>query len=262
MMLDEIIKNKKEEVERIKKYTPLKYFTDKIKVFKRPRDFKYAVASHGGPEAVRIVAEVKKASPSKGVLREGFVPYEIAKLYQTHGAAAISVVTDEKFFQGRPDYLPPIKNYLRLPVLRKDFIIDEIQVYETRSLDADAMLLIAAILEKGLLKGLLELSTSLGMATVVEVHNAHELDAALVAGAEIIGINNRNLATFETDINTTVELAPKVPKDKIVISESGINTPGDITALKKAGASAFLIGEALMRETDIGKKLRELRGVA
>jgi indole-3-glycerol phosphate synthase len=262
MMLDEIISNKKTEVEHLKKYTPLKFFQDKIKVFKRPRDFKYAIAGHGGPSAIRIIAEVKKASPSKGILREGFVPYEIAKLYQMHGAAAVSVVTDEKFFQGRPDYLPPIKNYLRLPVLRKDFIIDEIQVYETRALDADAMLLIVAILEKGQLKTLLDLSTSLGMLTVVEVHNAIELDIALTAGAEVIGINNRNLTTFETDIKTSLELLPNVPKDKIVIAESGINTAEDIATLKQAGASAFLIGEALMRAPDIGKKLKELRGIA
>lgn len=261
-ILDEIVAYKKQEVERTRSYFPLDKLKAQIKGVRPPRDFKYAVSGAGGPDAIRIIAEVKKASPSKGVLKADFYPYEIAKIYQTCGAVAVSVVTEERYFKGSLSYLTPIKNYLRLPVLRKDFIIDEYQVYETFIAGADAILLIAAILEKDHLKGLVELSQTLGMTPLVEVHSSDELKAGLEAGAVVIGINNRDLKTFKTDINLTATLAPEVPGDKILITESGIHTLDDIMKLKQAGAEAFLVGEALMTAPDIPKKLKELRGLA
>lgn len=260
MILDDILKYKREEAERLKKYTPASFLQKKIDSLKKPRDFAYSISQKGGPDAIRIIAEVKKASPSKGVLKAAFYPFEIAKVYQVCGAAALSVVTEEKFFQGRLEYLTPIKNYLKLPVLRKDFIIDEIQVYDTAAAGADAILLIAAILDRDRLKSLYDLSVSFGMQPVVEVHCAEELKVAVDMGAKVVGINNRDLKTFETRLQTTLDLMPGVPKDVIAVAESGIATRGDILLLKQAGVSAFLIGEALMKEENIGKKLRELLG--
>ncbi len=263
MILDDIVKNKREEVERLKIYKDIEGLKERIREdFRPPRDFHGALAHRSGPKYIRIIAEVKKASPSRGVIREVFMPNDIARVYQANGAAAVSVVTEEKYFQGRLDYLTTIKHNLKIPVLRKDFIFDEYQVYESRAASADAILLIAAILGKEELKGLIELAGSLGMSALVEVHDEKDLEAALGAGAKIIGVNNRDLKTFETDIETTRRLAPLIPKDRILVSESGINTIADILSLREAGVDAFLIGEALMREEDIGKKLKELRGIA
>lgn len=263
MILDDIVKNKREDVERLKVYKDLEGLKDRIKEdFRPPRDFAGALAYRGGTKYIRIIAEVKKASPSRGVLREDFMPNDIARVYQANGAAAVSIVTEEKYFLGRLDYLTTIKHNLKIPVLRKDFIFDEYQVYESRAACADAILLIAAILKKEDMKALLELTGSLGMSALVEVHDEKDLEAALDAGARIIGVNNRDLKTFETDIGTTRRLAPLVPKDRILVSESGISTVEDILSLRQEGVDAFLIGEALMREEDIGKKLKELRGIA
>ncbi|MBI5826368.1 MAG: indole-3-glycerol phosphate synthase TrpC [Deltaproteobacteria bacterium] len=263
MILDDIVKSKKEEVARLKIYKDLEGLKERIsRDFRPPRDLEAALAYRSGPKYIRIIAEVKKASPSKGVIREAFMPNDIARIYQANGAAAVSIVTEEKYFQGRLDYLTTIKHNLKIPVLRKDFIFDEYQVYESRAACADAILLIAAILGKEALKGLLELTENLGMSALVEVHDEKDLEAALVAGAKIIGVNNRDLKTFETDIGTTRRLVPLVPKDRILVSESGINTLEDILSLRQDGVDAFLIGEALMREEDIGKKLKELRGIA
>ncbi len=261
MLLDDIIKHKKEAVARQKMRFSLEDFKKKIVRAGKTRDFAAAVSTKGGPDAIRIIGEIKKASPSKGVLKEQFYPFEIARIYQLNGAAALSVLTEEDCFKGHLDFILPMKTNLRLPVLRKDFIFEEYQVYESRAYGADAILLIAAILDKETLKGLIGLSAALDMSALVEVHDGNELGAAVEAGAKLIGINNRDMKTFETDIHTFTRLAPWVPKDSVLVAESGINTFEDVMTLKKAGAAAFLIGEALMREEDMGRKLRELRGL-
>lgn len=263
MILDEILKNKIEEVENLKVYKDIDYLKDKIKQdFRKPRDFEEALRHREGPGYIRIIAEIKKASPSKGVLRQVFMPFDIARMYQLNGAAAVSVLTEEKYFQGRLDYLTSIKHNIKIPVLRKDFIFDEYQIFESRAYSADALLLIVSILTREKLKELIDLTHSLEMQALVEVHNEKEVETALEAGARIIGVNNRDLKTFETDLNTTRRLAPYVPDDKILVSESGINTHEDIMSLRQEGVDAFLIGEALIKEEDIGQKLKELRGIS
>lgn len=258
-VLDKILENKREDVARLKPYITLERLKEKIETLKTPRDFARAITLEG---RTNIIAEIKKASPSKGVLRENFMPYEMAREYQIGGAAALSVVTEEKYFKGRLDYLVSIKIYTNIPALRKDFIFDDYQVYESRAAGADAILLIAAILEKQQLADLLARSTELGMATLVEVHNEAEMETVLDIGAlaRIIGINNRDLKTFQTDLQTTVRLAPYVPPDRILVSESGISTAEDIAMLRSNGVNAFLVGEGLIKERELAKKLRELRG--
>jgi len=206
-----------------------------------------------------IIAEVKRRSPSKGRIRGDFDPLKIAALYQENGAVAVSVLTDEEFFGGHRTYLSAIREVVDIPLLRKDFIIDPYQIYETRALGGDALLLIASLLE-GQLEEYIHLAQKVGLATLVEVHTREELEKALAADAEIIGINNRDLKTFSTDLRITLELAPSIPEDRIVVSESGINTREDIETLMQAGVHSFLVGEALMRAEDIGRKLRELLG--
>ena len=209
---------------------------------------------------MRYIAEVKRRSPSKGILREDFNHTKIASIYEKHGAAAISVLTDQKFFGGNARYLADIKETVHLPLLRKDFIIDQYQIYETRSLHGDALILIAGILEKEQLREYIRLTESLGLSALVEVHFKEDLDKALDSGANIIGINNRNLSTFSTELHTSLTLIPHIPADKIIISESGIQVRNDIETLMKAGIHAFLIGEILMRSENIGEKLSELLG--
>jgi len=262
MILDDIVKNKKIEVEQLKKYYPLKKIEDKIAREKPAFDFHHAIAVKGGPDAVRIIAEVKKASPSKGVIKDAFMPCDIALQYERAKAAAVSVITEAKFFKGELEYLVAIARNLKIPVLRKDFIFDEYQVYESRGAGADAILLIASILDPPLLKGLRELAESLGMDALVEVHDEAEVEKAVESGASIIGINNRDLKTFEVDMGTTIKLAPLIPEDRVIVSESGISTHADIMYLKKAGVAAFLIGEAILKERDMRAKLKELLGVA
>jgi len=257
VILDQIVTAKRQEVASLKKATPLARLQGAIRDLPPTRDFKQAISRR----PCAIIAEVKRSSPSKGRIREQFDPVQIASLYQEHGAQAVSVLTDEQFFEGKGDYLAAIKKAIALPLLRKDFIIDAYQIYETRVLGADALLLIAAILDKGQLQEYIELAEQLGLAPLVEVHTKAELDKALAAGAEIIGINNRDLQTFSTDLKRTLELAPLIPKGKIVVTESGIATRKDIELLMQAGVHCFLIGEALMQADDIGKKLRELLGM-
>lgn len=251
--LDDIIIYKKKELEERKKKIPYNALKMQLQFVKKPKDFKAALTGEG----VKIIAEIKKASPSKGVIRENFDHLEIAGTYEKAGAAAISVLTDSKFFQGDIEYLSQARQVVEIPLLRKDFIIDEYQVVEARIYGADAILLIATVLKEDELKYLYELSRSLGMQVLVEVHDKKDLKKALNAGAEIIGINNRDLKKFKTDIQTTVELAKLIPKDKIVVSESGINSIEDIKMLRDGGANAFLIGEAFMREDDFGAKVKE-----
>jgi indole-3-glycerol phosphate synthase len=255
MILDKIIKTKIDEVERLKHTMPLTDLKKSVKALAPCRNFKAALSD----KPCAIIAEVKCASPSRGRLMENFDPMAIARTYAENGAAAISVLTDEKYFQGRKEYLTQIKQKVQLPLLRKDFIIDPYQVYESRAIGADAVLLIAAVLDNRL-KDFIGVAQEIGLNQLVEVHTRAELDLALAAGAEIIGINNRNLDTFVTDINTCKELAQFIPQGKIIVAESGISKRADIESIMKAGIHAFLIGEALVTSSDIGKKLRELKG--
>ncbi len=264
-MLEEIIEHKKQELEKLKSDT----FFDTIergliqRAAASPKTRPFAKALTQNAHNVRIIAEVKKASPSTGVIRKKFDALEIAQEYEAGGAAAVSVLTDEKYFEGSLESMTLIKEKIALPVLRKDFIIDPYQVYESRVAGADAILLIADALKanKGeKLKELLGLAGSLSMAALVEVHDEADLEAALEAGAVIIGINNRDLTTLKIDIETTMRLVPLIPEGKIIVSESGINSSGEITRMRRAGVAAFLIGTSLMKATDISTKLKELMG--
>ncbi|MFZ5755031.1 MAG: indole-3-glycerol phosphate synthase TrpC [Bacillota bacterium] len=257
MILDMIITHKKSEVSEKKKLVPLDELKRQLAVLPHgKKSFQQALAQEG----VSLIAEVKKASPSRGVLREDFDPVKIAACYEANGAAAISVLTDVGFFQGSLDHLKKIKQSVRLPVLRKDFIIDPYQIYETKAYGADALLLIAAVLQKEELTSFLKLARDLELAALVEVHCPQELEKALWAGAEIIGINNRDLKTFKTDLQTTFELAGLVPDRCLLVSESGISTVHDLKRLAEAGVDAVLVGEALVTSSDLGLKVRELAG--
>jgi indole-3-glycerol phosphate synthase len=256
VILDQIVAAKRQEIAALKKTTPLAKLQKAVGDLPPTRAFRQAI-NH---RPCAVIAEVKRSSPSKGRIREQFDPVQIASIYQAHGAQAVSILTDEQFFEGKGTYLTAIKKSIALPLLRKDFIIDAYQIYETRILGADALLLIVALLEQGQLQEYIQLAEQLGLAPLVEVHDKEELAKALAAGAEIIGINNRDLQTFTTDLKKTLELAPMIPQGKIVVTESGIATRKDIELLMAAGVHCFLIGEALMRATDIGEKLRELLG--
>jgi len=207
-----------------------------------------------------VIAEIKKASPSKGVLREDFRPSEIAKSYASRGAACLSVLTDVNFFQGAPDYLKQARAACTIPVLRKDFIIDPYQIYQARHWGADCVLLIVAALDHGLMRELEACAHELGMGVLVEVHDAEELDAALKLNTAMLGINNRNLRTFETTLDTTLNLLPKITPDKMVITESGILGTEDVKRMRDANVHAFLVGEAFMRAPEPGVELARLFG--
>jgi indole-3-glycerol phosphate synthase len=253
-MLDKIIASKKEEVEQRKKTLPLSRLEERIAQQKPPLDFASALRG----DHIRLIAEIKRSSPSQGILRPGLNPAELAKTYVKGGAAAISVLTEANYFMGSIDYLAAIKEVVELPLLRKDFIFDPYQLYESRACGADALLLIVAILSQGQLEELLSLSHSLGLRCLVEVHNEGEVKRALLSGAEIIGINNRDLNTFTVDITTTRRLRPLIPQERIVISESGIKSKRDIEKLGKWGVNAVLVGEALVTAGDVRAKMKEL----
>lgn len=207
-----------------------------------------------------VIAEVKKASPSKGVLRADFDPAAIAVSYEEHGAACLSVLTDVQFFQGAPEYLQQARAACELPVLRKDFMVDLYQVYQARSWGADAILLIVAALDHGLMAELESCAHELGMDVLVEVHDGAELDAALRLKTRLLGINNRNLRTFETSLQNTLDLLPRIPKEKLVVTESGILNADDVRRMREADVHAFLVGEAFMRAADPGEELERLFG--
>ena len=221
------------------------------------RDFAGALRRQHG---VALIAEVKKASPSAGIIRADFDPVRIAGEYEAAGAVALSVLTDKKFFQGELAYLRQIRATVRLPLLRKDFIIDELQIHEAVAAGADAVLLIAAILDDAQLSAYRQLANQLKLAALVEVHDDRELARALAAGAEIIGINNRNLKTFQVDLATTERLAAQIPAGKTIVAESGIHTRADVARVAAAGVHAILVGESLMRSDNIAGKIRELLG--
>ena len=257
-ILEEIYKHKLSEVAEDKKRVSLETLKEQCKKKQKARSFGAALKSSTN---IRIIAEIKKASPSLGIIREDFNPVEIARIYEASGAAAISVLTDEKFFQGSLSYLTDVKKTVNLPILRKDFIIDAYQIYEARSAGADAILLITALLSKEEIQRYLELAGELDMDCLVEVHLETELKKVLQTNAHIIGINNRDLATFKTDLETTLRLRPMIPAEKIVVSESGIKSRADVEKLMKEGVDAILVGETLMKSDDISAKLRELLGI-
>jgi indole-3-glycerol phosphate synthase len=255
MILDKIIETKKEEVAQLKRQTTISALENKIAQLEPCRNFRKAISS----DTCAIIAEIKCASPSRGRLIADFDPVQVAHIYEQNGAAAISVLTDEKYFAGHKNYLTQIRQHTGLPLLRKDFIIDPLQIYEARAIGADAVLLIVHILLDRL-DEFITVADNLGLSVFVEVHTEKELDLALAADAEIIGINNRNLNTFVTDIDTSRNLRARIPADKIVVAESGIMARTDIEFLLQENIHAFLIGEALITAPDIGKKLRAFKG--
>jgi indole-3-glycerol phosphate synthase len=258
-ILDKIVAEKKLEVAKLRPQTgKLKQAAAERKDF---RDFAGALRRD---DSVALIAEVKKASPSADVIVENFDAIKIARDYEDGGASALSILTDEKFFQGRIEYLQQIRDAVRLPLLRKDFVIDELQVYESVARGADAILLIVAILDDAQLKGFRELALQLRLAALVEVHDEPELDRALASGAEIIGVNNRDLRDFSVSLATTEKLAAKFKKGMCgkhtLVAESGIHARADVERVAKAGVNAILVGESLMRSGDIAGKVKELLG--
>ena len=256
MILDRIVADNLEELESRKRSLPLKEL--QTVTLDQPSPLDFASALHGNH--IKLIAEVKKASPSRGVIRSDFNPVAIAQTYAANGAAAISVLTEARYFQGSLNHLRDIRKALgnRLPLLRKDFLCDPYQVYESRAYGADSVLLIVAILTPEKLKELLRLSHELGMSCLAEVHNEAELEIALKGGARTIGINNRDLTTLTVDLTTTERLRPLIPKDRTVVSESGIKDRSDMGKLQKWGVDAVLIGESLISAPNIATKMKEL----
>lgn len=261
-ILNQILAVKAEEIaaaKRVRDFASLRRDVESDADARRDlRDFEQALRSKIGTGSAAVIAEIKKASPSKGILRENFEPAAIAESYAEHGAACLSVLTDERFFHGSPDYLRTARAACSLPVLRKDFIIDVYQVYQARSWGADAILLIVDALDDVQMAELEACAQELGMAVLVEAHDGKELDAALRLKTTLTGINNRNLRTFETSLATTLDLLPRIPSDKLVVTESGILTPNDVQRMRDANIHAFLVGEAFMRAPQPGEELRRL----
>jgi indole-3-glycerol phosphate synthase len=256
-ILDRIVASKWHEIEQSRAKVALSELEKRLSLAPSPRDFRAAIDR---PDEVRIIAEVKKASPSAGVLRADFDPAAIASIFGRHGAAAISVLTDGPFFQGSLSHLTAIRGTVEVPLLRKDFIVDRYQLVEARAAGADAVLLIAEILPGEALAMLVRQARDLGLQALVELYDADNLPRVVESGAQLIGINNRDLRTFETRLEHTVELAAQVPRDRCLISESGIRTRADIERLEEAGVRAVLVGETLMRAADMGAELERLAG--
>lgn len=257
-ILDRITGKKKERLDFIKGRVSRGDLKSRIADAEKPRDFRSAVGREKG--RIRLIAEIKQASPSRGAIRRDFDPQAIAALYEKKLVDAVSVLTEEDFFCGDLKYIPSVKEVTTKPVLRKDFIFDEYQILESRAWGADAILLIASSLDRVQAEEYLDLSRQLGLSVLFEVHSFDELEKALRVNAEIIGINNRNLETLSVDINTTFLLKREIPSDRIVVSESGIKTREDMMRLAEGGVDAVLIGTSLMEAEDIGKKIDELMG--
>ena len=255
MILDTIIAHKQKELAAEQAQAPLTQLETEVVNLPPTRDFREAIAGSG---TVKLIAEVKKKSPSKGIIREDFDPISIAEAYVQNGAAAISVLTDKHFFAGELAYLRAIRDIVDVPLLRKDFTIDPYHIYQARVAGADAILLIVAALTETQLRTFMDVANSLSLACLVEVHTPEELAIALDVEAQIIGINNRDLRTFHTDIATTFRLREAIPADKVVVSESGIYSREDVTKLQEANVQAMLVGESLMRSPDIGKQVQLL----
>ena len=284
-ILDTIVDHKRGEVAARKTRTPLTELKARLADASPTRGFTHALrnpaampraldghadaaAAHQAPPSlsgegvggrgITLIAEVKKASPSAGVIRTDFDPFEIAKTYEANGAACLSVLTDERFFQGHDDYFRAVRKAVSIPMIRKDFTVDPYQIYETRALDADAILLIVAALTPAQIQDYLALAAEVGLDALVEVHTEEEMRVAVDAGATLVGINSRDLKRFVTDLSTFDRLAPMAPPGSTLVAESGIKTPADVDRVHRAGAHAILVGESLMRQADIGCAVREL----
>lgn len=253
-ILERILEVKRSEIAAAKERSPFATLEARARAAATPRDFVAALRA----KRPAVIAEIKKASPSRGVLRADFDPATIAASYEGAGAACLSVLTDRQFFQGEPEHLVAARAACSLPVLRKDFVIEPYQVYESRALGADCILLIAACLDKQEMLGLERTATQLGMAVLVEVHDAAELETALALETPLIGINNRDLKTFETRLETTIDLLPRVSGARRVVTESGILSPADVARMRSGGVETFLVGEAFMRSPDPGAALKRL----
>ncbi len=257
-VLDKILRRKQQEVEERKLAVSQDNLLRLCRDMPAARGFKSALESRFDRGQAAVIAEVKKASPSKGVIRENFDPVAIARSYERGGAACLSVLTDIDFFQGCDEYLTMVKNATSLPILRKDFVLDPYQVYESRALGADCILLIVAALNEQQLGSLFDLAGELDLDVLVEVHNEEELKRALKLDKALLGINNRNLSTFYTSLETTFSLLPLIPEGRLVVTESGIHTIDDVAAMRGHNVNAFLVGEAFMRAEDPGLKLLEM----
>jgi len=263
-ILNKILAVKADEVAAAKKYQDFASLRREVEgnpdLRADLRGFEAALRAKIAAGRAGVIAEVKKASPSKGILRANFDPAEIAANYAQHGAACLSVLTDEQFFQGKPEYLQQARKACALPAMRKDFLIDTYHVYQARALGADCVLLIVAALDHGLMAEMEACAHELGMGVLVEVHDADELNAALRLKTAMLGINNRNLRTFETSLQTTIDFLPRIPPEKLVVTESGILGPDDVKRMRDANVNAFLVGEAFMRAPDPGMELGRLFG--
>ncbi len=256
-VLEKIVAEKHREIEAARRELPAEALAKRLSAAPPVRNFAAALRAGTG---MRVIAEVKKASPSAGLIRPDFDPVAIARTYEEAGAACISVLTDRQFFQGSLDDLIAVRQAVRIPVLRKDFVLDRYQVLEARVAGADCILLIAECLDDCRLRDLYFYASELGMESLIEIYDPDNLDRVLKLGPALVGINNRNLRTFVTDLEHSIALRPRVPADCVLISESGIHTREDVLRLEQAGIGAMLVGETLMRSADIGTKLRELLG--
>jgi indole-3-glycerol phosphate synthase len=256
MILDEICAHKRTEVEHSKQSVPLAVLKERLIEAAAPRDFRGALRMPG----ISLIAEIKKASPSKGVFRENLDPVATGGLYERAGASAISILTDEKYFRGSLGDLTAVRRHVTVPCLRKEFIVDEYQIYEARAAEADAILLIVRALSDEQLRDYLDVAAGLKMAALVETHDCWEIERAIKAGAHILGINNRDLSSFEVSLNTTLELKRHVPGGHVLVSESGIHTREHVQLLEDGGIDAILVGESLITSNNIGERIRELLG--
>ncbi len=257
-ILNKILGVKREEVAAAQSVKPLTSVRAEADAQTKPRDFVGAIRAKLAAGESAVIAEIKKASPSKGVIRADFRPAEIAEDYAAHGAACLSVLTDRQFFQGAAEYLQAARAACALPVLRKDFLVDAYQVYEARAMGADAILLIAAALDLPTMREFESIAQGLGLAVLVEVHDGDELDAALQLETPLIGVNNRNLRTFEVSLQTTLDLLPRIPSGRIVVTESGILAASDVELMRRHDVGTFLVGEAFMRQPNPGSALAAL----
>lgn len=260
-ILKKILQRKVEEIAERSQSLSMRTLSERVQQASPVRGFIASIQNKIAAGKAGVIAEIKKASPSKGVLREHFVPADIARSYAEHGAACLSVLTDEDFFQGSGDYLMQARAACDLPVIRKDFIIDSYQVYEARAMGADCILLIVAALGDAALNELLALAHHLDMDVLMEVHDREEMERALLTGANLIGVNNRDLRTFNLSLDTTLDMLDMVPDDRLLVTESGILVPDDVRLMRDHGINAFLVGEAFMRAENPGEKLAELFGV-
>jgi indole-3-glycerol phosphate synthase len=257
-ILEKIIATKRQELDKALQIAPLLAVKAAAEAAPKPRDFVGAIRAKIAAGKAAVIAEIKKASPSKGIIRADFKPAEMAKSYEAGGAACLSVLTDVEYFQGSAEYLKQARAACNLPVLRKDFMIDAYQVYEARAMGADCILLIAAAIDLTKMRELEKIAHNLGMAVLVEVHNGEELDLALQLETPLLGINNRNLRTFDVTLQTTLDLLPRIAKDKIIVTESGIFTADDVALMRQNNVHTFLVGEAFMRQPDPGVALKEV----